>query len=175
MKDFLDGFLPRIIPSNMSFQVISHEGKSDLQKSIPRKLKAWKEPGVEFIILMDQDSGDCLQIKQKLQNLCHEGHRPDTLIRIVCRELESWFMGDLEALDEALGINLKRSENRALKRVPDTVESPSHELERLVPSFQKRATARAIAPLLKVTPQNNRSTSFGYFIEGIARKAGVSS
>ncbi|GMU62432.1 MAG: hypothetical protein AMXMBFR34_41950 [Myxococcaceae bacterium] len=48
MKVLLDGLLPRIVPS-LDFLCVPHEGKQDLEKSIPRKLRAWREPGVRFV------------------------------------------------------------------------------------------------------------------------------
>ena len=41
MKEFLDILLPKILPENVGFRTIPHEGKSDLEKSIKTKLKAW--------------------------------------------------------------------------------------------------------------------------------------
>lgn len=40
MKVFLEGLLPRVLPEHIGVQLIPHEGKSDLEKSIPRKLRA---------------------------------------------------------------------------------------------------------------------------------------
>ena len=56
MKVLLEGLLPRLFPG-LSFLCLSHEGKQDLEKSIPRKLKAWREPGVRFVVVRDQDGG----------------------------------------------------------------------------------------------------------------------
>ena len=47
MKALLDGLLPRLFP-DLLFQCVPHDGKGDLEKSIPRKLRAWREPGVRF-------------------------------------------------------------------------------------------------------------------------------
>lgn len=102
MKELLEVLLPRIIPETITFKCIHHEGKQDLEKSIPRKLKAWKTAG-KFII-RDQDSGDCKEIKQQLKNLSNNSGRSDTLIRIVCHELESWFLGDLAAVEKAFDL-----------------------------------------------------------------------
>lgn len=168
MKDFLDGFLPRVLPDDLPFQIISHQGKSDLQQSIPRKLRAWREPGARFIVLMDQDSGDCAKIKSRLHDLCRAGQRDDTIIRIVCRELEAWFIGDLPALDQALGTRLQHSRSRAFRRDPDTIGGPATEIAQAYPAFQKRATARAIAPLITIDPAQNRSHSFGVFLRSLA-------
>ncbi len=45
MKVFLDGLLPRFFPE-LSFLCVPHQGKQDLEKSVPRKLKVWNEPAL---------------------------------------------------------------------------------------------------------------------------------
>ena len=62
IKVLLEGLLPRLFPG-LPFLCVSHEGKRDLELSIPRKLKAWREPGVRFVVMRDQNSGDCHQVK----------------------------------------------------------------------------------------------------------------
>ena len=137
MKYLLEGLLPRIFPDIM-FQYIAHERKDDLEKSIPRKLKAWREPGVRFVVLRDRDQNDCATLKQRLLAMCEEAGRPDTLMRIVCYELESWYLGDPDALAQAFGNEqLRRIGRRAQFRNPDSVQQPSDALIKLVPEFQK--------------------------------------
>ena len=51
MKTLLDGLLPRLMPE-MTFICIPHEGKQDLEKNIPRKLRAWREPGAHFVVVI---------------------------------------------------------------------------------------------------------------------------
>ena len=65
MKVLLDGLLPRLFP-DLPFLCVPHEGKQDLEKSIPRKLRAWREPGVRFVVVQDNDDSDCLARKQHL-------------------------------------------------------------------------------------------------------------
>lgn len=43
MKNVLDILLPKILPENVTFRVIPHSGKSDLQNSVPKKLKGWNQ------------------------------------------------------------------------------------------------------------------------------------
>lgn len=93
MKEFLEGLLPRVIPG-IPHRLIPHEGKQDLEKSLPRKLKAWQDPQSRFVVIRDQDSGDCRVIKDRLRQLCEAADRNDVLIRIACRELEAWFLAD---------------------------------------------------------------------------------
>ena len=66
-KYLLDELLPRILPEGVLFQTIPHNGKHALEKSIPRKLRGWNEPGdVRFVILQDQDTKNCYELKKAL-------------------------------------------------------------------------------------------------------------
>ncbi|MGF1656002.1 MAG: hypothetical protein ACFCU3_03385 [Verrucomicrobiales bacterium] len=83
MKVFLEQLLPRLFP-NLSFLCVEHEGKNDLEKSIPRKLKGWKEPGAQFLVLRDNDGGDCRITNRRISEICKAAGRPDTIIRLAC-------------------------------------------------------------------------------------------
>ena len=63
MKVLLDIILPRILPDGVTFQTIPHQGKSELEKSISTKLRAWNEPNVAFVIVHDQDSNNCVDLE----------------------------------------------------------------------------------------------------------------
>ena len=167
MQTLLDGLLPRIFP-NLQFACIPHSGKADLEGSIAKKLRAWRTPGDRFVIVRDNDNGDCLTRKQKLSQLCREGGRADTLVRIVCQEVEAWYLGDPEALAAAFADEkLRHIGNQARYRDPDAIPKPSDAIKQLVPGFQKIAGARNMANHL--TRQRNRSTSFAAFLDGIER------
>jgi len=174
MKVLLEGLLPRLFPGlieHQHFLCIPHEGKSDLDKSIPRKLKAWQEPDAKFVIVRDNDNADCIDIKARLHAVCVEAGRPETLIRLVCQELESWYLGDLLALAEAFKqpkINTPALHKRY--RTPDEWHKPSIEVKRHISAFQKTSGARAMAQHLGT--HDNRSTSFNQFIQGVRRIAG---
>jgi hypothetical protein len=168
MAVFLEGFLPRILGSEVPFRVLAHEGKSDLERSIPRKLRGWREPGVRFVVVRDQDSADCVDVKRKLVALCAEGRRPDSVVRVACRELESWFLGDLVGVAEALGVPaLAVLVNKAKYRNPDGLRFPSRELARLLPGYGKIRGARAMGPTIDL--DRCRSRSFGHFHTGVVR------
>ena len=167
MRELLDGLLPRLYPE-LDFQCLVHEGKNDLERSIPRKLKGWKEPGVRFVVLRDNDGGDCLLLKQRLMQLCKAANRPDTIVRIVCQELEAWYLGEPDALAEAFENERLRGIGRQARfRVPDAVQQPSEALRRLVPGFRKVSGAKAIAGLL--TRERNSSKSFQVLLSGLDR------
>ena len=167
MKILLESLLPRLFP-DLEFLCIPHEGKRDLELSIPRKLRAWREPGVQFIIVRDNDRNDCFDLKAKLTQLCWEGGRPDALVRIVCQELEAWYFGDPDAMAEAFDNKALRTiSSRKRYREPDLISHPSKEIKRLVPQFQKVSGARRIAAHL--SRERNRSISFQTLISGVER------
>lgn len=166
MKFFLDGILPRILPPDISFRTIPHEGKSDLQKSISNKLKGWNEPDVKFVVVQDQDSNDCRELKRKLSDLC-SGTGREVLIRIACHELEAWYFGDLNAVSQAYGKDLMRIGQKKKYREPDAIVSPKKELQALLPEHQQLDGARRIAQYIDI--ESNRSTSFQMFVSGVKR------
>lgn len=167
MKTLLDGLLPRLMP-NRTFICIPHEGKQDLEKSIPRKLRAWREPGARFVIIRDNDGGDCHALKQRLAGLCRDAKCHDALVRIACQELESWYLGEPEAMAKAFGdARLRDIGNKSRFRDPDTIQQPSKEITRLIPQFQKISGARRMASHL--SRNGNNSRSFQVMIEGIER------
>lgn len=169
MKILLDGLLPRFFPGwvvNQHFQCVKFDGKSDLDRNIPRKLSAWRIPGDRFVIVRDNDNTDCIQLKTRLQALCFDSGRPETLIRLACQELESWYVGDLKSLAQAF--NDPKLDALAMRKrfaVPDDWHKPSVELERLIPTFQKGSGARTMATYLRET--GNRSVSFQMFVRGV--------
>ena len=165
MQEFLKGLLPRLIPRDVDFKLIPHEGKADLERSLPRKLRAWRDPDARFVVVRDQDSGDCVAIKQCLVFLCRGAGRGDALVRIACRELESWYLADLAAVDAAYGTRLQRRQGQTKFRDPDRLGTPSREIAALVPSFGKVSGARLLGPLLTI--DNARSPSFKHFVRGL--------
>ncbi len=172
MKAFLEGLLPRILPDTTSFQIVAHEGKSDLDLSIPRKLRAWRTPDTRFVIVRDQDGEDCRAVKDRIATLCADAGRGDTLVRIACRELEAWFFGDLVALSAALSelpISAIGKKKLYRDRDPDGICKPSGELARIVPSYGKVKVARAMG--CRIDLARCTSESFRQFHTGILKFA----
>ena len=59
-----------------------------------------------FLVMLDQDFEDCLKLKNELREKIDLAGKSDmTLIRIACRELESFFFGDLAAVETALNVS----------------------------------------------------------------------
>ncbi|MBP6097339.1 MAG: DUF4276 family protein [Methyloversatilis sp.] len=172
MKNLLQGLLPRLFPGwveHEHFLCVAHEGKSDLDRSIRVKLRAWRMPGDRFVIVRDNDNADCIDLKARLLAVCNASGRPDTLVRLICQELESWYIGDIEAFAHAFDPKLDTPALRKRFVTPDTWQKPSKELERLVPAFQKGIGARIMAQHLRET--GNLSRSFNVFVAGLKQLA----
>lgn len=170
MKYLLDELLPRILPAEVTFQTIPHQGKRDLEKSIPRKLRGWQEPGdIRFVILHDQDTKDCVALKQELLQLCAVTARP-CLVRIACQEMEAWYFGDIDALCSAYDRpKLRNVTGKKRFRVPDMIPNPKEELYKLIPEHQQISGAKRVAPHMDI--ERNISDSFQQFVCGVRRIA----
>lgn len=167
-KVLLDGLIPRLFPG-LPFLCVPHEGKQDLEKSIPRKLRAWREPNVHFVVLRDNDGGPCLETKKRLVELCAQSGRDDAVVRLVCQELESWYFAEPAALAAAFQQEtLIRTCDRARFREPDSIQQPSAALKGLVDQFQKVGGARLMGHALS---RESRSHSFKLFLATIDRLA----
>jgi len=172
MKEFLTILLPKVIPPpwtlNENYFIRSFDGKSDLQKNIPQKIRAFSKytsEKVGVVIMQDQDSADCKKLKQKLINLCQDNGTCPVLVRIVCRELEAWYIGDMEAISQAYpGFHYKTFINKAKYRIPDNCNAYD-ELKKILPDFQKVVGARKLAPHIEV--KRNKSVSFQQTIRGL--------
>lgn len=167
-RDLLEGLLPKLLPTTIEVRYIIFEGKQDLEKNMARRIRGWLTPNTHFVVLRDQDAGECLKVKRRLRERAEEAGRPDTLIRVACKELESWVLGDLRALGEAFHRPAVESLLAKSKyRNPDALTLPVKEIRSLVGDYQKRDGARRVGPLLE--PGRNQSTSFRAFCEGIRR------
>lgn len=169
-KELLTGLLPRILPEGVRFQVIPFEGKQDLERQLVRKIRNWLQPNSIFLVLRDQDSGNCLEIKRNLQTLCLQAGRPDAVVRIACRELESWYLGDLPAVEAALGLKgIAKQATSSKYRDPDRLNNAADELHRLTQGrYGKISGSRRIGPVLGLDG-SNRSISFYHFCEAVKR------
>ena len=171
-RDLLEGVLPRLLPATVVAKYMVFEGKQDLEKRMVERMRRWLEPNSKFVVLRDQDANpSCQAVKARLRALADEARRDDALIRIACRELESWVLGDLRAVGLAYDKpDLERHQQKATYRDPDTLSNPVEEIRKFVPIYQKRDGARRLGVLLD--PERNRSTSFQQFCEGILRLVG---
>ena len=169
--EMLKGVLPRLLPE-ITTTFITFEGKQDLEKRFVKRIKFWQDPKAVFLVMRDQDSGNCKTIKKRLMKMVQETGKADrVLIRIACRELESFYLGDLAAVEAGLEIKgLKKLQKKEKFRDPDHLENPSNILNSLTAGYyQKVSGSEAIAPFMDLEPEINRSVSFQVLLSGLKR------
>jgi hypothetical protein len=167
MKSFLESLMPRIVGDTASCVYIPHQGKSDLERSIPRKIRAWRNSAAFFVILRDQDSSDCRKLKLHLQTLC--GITDNVSVRIVCHELESWYLGDLAAIDQVYGKRIAKYQDKSKYRDPDRLNNAYDEMKKIIPEYQRILGSRELG--LRLSLDSNRSKSFNVFLRTIRQLA----
>ncbi len=169
-KALIEGLLPRLVPAgSFPARFIVFDGKQDLERHLTSRLRGYLNPNARFIVLRDQDAGDCKVVKRKLVALCRKSGKTHTTVRIACRELEAFYLGDLRAVELGLGLRNLAGKQAARKfRNPDALHSPSTELLDLTRKrYQKVSGSRAIAPHLNLDA--SRSRSFAQPLQAIRR------
>jgi hypothetical protein len=168
-EEMLKGILPKFLPDHVFPRFIVFEGKHDLEKRLQQRMKLWRAPNSRFFVMRDQDSGDCRVIKQNLLDKCKDAHNPKTVVRIACHELESFYIGDLKAVEKGLGIRgLSKQQNKRKFRKPDGLFNPAQVLMGLTKnSYQKVSGSRAIGRYMDL--ENNLSHSFNVLVKAIKR------
>ena len=149
---------PRLVEGSDWF-VLPFSGKSDLENNILVKMRCWNYGDPVFVILRDADGGDCVALKQRLRKLAKPAKKPFK-IRIVCQELESWFLGDAAAVKQAYPRSSFSNEQERYRN-PDRLTNASEELAKLTGDSTKVRRALTIATHL--VPSRNCSHSFQMF------------
>lgn len=161
MRDTLAILLARHYPDlveGIHWQIIFFQGKADLEKNFASKMQSWSYLSPHFIILRDNDGSDCAILKERLRERADTTGKPYH-IRLVCQELESWFLGDLLAVEAAFpASNARRFLNTSKYRNPDCLNNAAAELARLTQVLGKTSKATAISPHLDL--DRNTSHSF---------------
>jgi hypothetical protein len=174
MEKFLHGILPSILPEGFAIGsncfVRPHSGKSDLLKSVKNKARAFKHYHlpVKLVVIHDQDANDCVALKQHIKDVIR-AENPDIplLVRIACKELENWYLGDLEAVEKAYPESKAAKLSRKAKfRNPDDLNGHD-EMKKICSAFGKVSGAARLSKL--VSPDKNNSPSFNHFVTGLQK------
>lgn len=182
--------LPSIVPG-VPFEIREFRGKTTLLKQLPHRLAGcatrMRREQLRVAVLLDRDDDDCHELKKRLDD--HAGHAGlvtagaspssfQVLNRIVVKELEAWFFGDVRALCTAYPRLPSSLGNKARYRDPDaiadgTCEALERELVRrgyYKAGLLKYECASSVAEHMDV--ERNRSRSFQVFREGLRRLVG---
>ena len=116
-EEALRHLLPGLLRSRARAKVINLGSKYKLLKVLPERLAAYRQriansESLRIVVLVDRDDDDCERLKVELEKMAATAglatkSSPDpsgrfvVLNRIVIEELESWFIGDPEALRKA--------------------------------------------------------------------------
>jgi hypothetical protein len=107
-------------------------------------MRGYVNPEARFVVFRDQDSApDCKAVKARLAEHCQQaGRAAKSLVRIACKELETFYLADLNDVEQGL----------ALKTSP--VALPSSAAKNTFPSApsggcgckRTRCSSRSMAP-----------------------------
>lgn len=168
-KAMLESLLPRLLQPETNYRLIPFEAKQDLEKQLVMKIRAYQNHKARFIVLRDQDSHpNCTELKNRLLGLCAQTTKAECcLVRLACRELETFYLGDLQAVEVALSMTgLARQQKSRKFKNPDNLGSPSQELKTLTKGrYQKIAGSKAIGQHLNL--DNDCSPSFRNLVTAI--------
>jgi len=186
MEEALKILLPRIVGSAATHRIHVFEGKPDLLRKLPNRLRAYARFLPEdwrIVVLVDRDSQECRELKAKLDRAAATAglatktaagaDRCRVLNRIAIEELEAWFFGDAVALRAAFPGLPSTFEKKSAYRDPDAIRGGTFErLARLLQGkgyypegVPKIELAREVAKHME--PERNRSLSFAHFRDGI--------
>lgn len=185
-EEALKLLLPRIVGSEISFRIHAFEGKPDLLRKLPDRLRGYARflpDDWRIVVLVDRDRENCESLKDKLEKVANEaGLRTKSrtgakhcqiLNRIAVEELEAWFFGDPDALRAAYPRLPPTFEHKTPYRRSDFIRGGTSEaLERLLKrkgyhpeGVPKIELARRVAQYMD--PERNRSPSFQIFRDGL--------
>ena len=179
--------VPGIIGGTHSFDIHYHQGKRDLLRKLPARLRGyhrWIPDDWRIVVLVDEDRKDCHAIKNNLEETAaaagfHTKTTPDAcgrfqvLNRLAIEELEAWFFGDVEALRWQFPKIPTTLDKKAKYRNPDSIAGGTREaLEAVLQragyykaGVPKIEAARLIS--IRMHPFRNRSRSFQNFMSGL--------
>lgn len=179
IKNVFDIILPKILPGNISFSIYKHQGKRDLEQAIEKTIPSIsKIPDSKILIVRDQDNDDCKTIKKHIVDLIDSHCCCKYFVRIVCRELESWFLGDLAAIEKAYNrFKATKYLHKVKLRNVDRIVAPHKYLLEIIPEYSGKETLPKIETSSKIAPfmniEHNKSRSFYHTICAIKKLAEI--
>ena len=185
-EEALKHLLPKILLKDVSYEFHTFQGRDEMLKELPKRLKGeqWIPNDWRIVVLIDEDREDCHQLKEKLETAAHEAgfvtksrasqsENFQVVNRLAIEELEAWFFGDIVALHAAYPRISENLQSKARYRNPDAIRGGTYEaLEHLLLQknyyrgrIPKSTVAQNIARHME--PDRNKSRSFQVFVEGL--------
>ncbi len=174
-KKVLDALLPKVLPENVHYRIYPHQGREDLKKALNNTgPHLSKTPDARIVVLHDQDQHNCKKLKKELLQILKAKCVSPFLICIVYRELENWYLGDLQALKGAYPrFKAGKYQSKKILRNIDRIQNAPQLILSMVPELSNRKTlpkleiAEKIAGHLSL--EKNKSVSFNYFFKGLQK------
>ena len=141
--------------------VLKHRGAGDLERSFARKIASDPLPNSKFLVLRDADNKNCKTLKRQLGDLIPRDKRAKTIVRIVCQELEAWYLAQPEAL-RAAGALHREIPKKTLSGNVDAVANPKRIFLRHAHNKGQIEHARRIGEHLDFG--STKSASFMHFV-----------
>jgi len=175
--------LPKMLPGKLTYKLHPFQGKQDLFKKLPERLKGYKTWIPEswgIVILFDEDRQDCKEQKTKAETMArqagfHTKSQTDlfgnfqVITRLCIEELEAWYLGDVPALCAAYPGVSPNLAKKSRFRNPDAIAGGTWEaLQRVLQhaGYHENGLAktRAARDICKhMDPARNTSPSFQIF------------
>ncbi|MEH2378757.1 MAG: DUF4276 family protein [Nostoc sp.] len=174
----LNLIVPKIIGNIHTFKIHNFQNKDRLLKKLPERMQVYSKfipDDWRIVIVVDQDRENCQELKNKLckaSSIVTREKGNIVLHRIAVEELESWFLGDVQAIRveyERIPASLSQ---KTKFRNPDAITGGTWEqLDRILKRYgyetglQKIDFAEKVSPHMDV--ENNLSRSFQIFRDGL--------
>ncbi len=190
MEAFLRVVLPMIL-GRTEFKIRPFQSKDQLLKNLPSRLQGyarWIPANHKIVVLVDRDNEDCERLKAQLEQIALNaglatrswpaGGQFTVINRIVIEELEAWYFGDWQAVQNAYPRVSPAIPRQQRYRNPDAIQGGTWEhFERILQRagyyknrLRKIEAAQSIGPFLD--PENNRSHSFQCFRDALRELIG---
>jgi len=148
---------------------------------LEKHFKGYLNKDIKIVVLADLDSDDCTELKSNMESAARniglvsrsQNEVKFQLInRIVIQELESWYLGDIDAIKIAYPKTKNYLSNALINRNPDYISNTWETLEKILKKagyhrggLKKEQAAIDITPYM--IPSRNRSRSFQVFRDGL--------
>ena len=148
--------------------ILKHYGAGDMERSYVKKIANDPFSDSKFLILRDADNSDCKALKRNLLEKVPSNKRDRTLVRIVCQELEAWYLAQPDALRAAGALERPISKAKLGGNV-DSIANPKRLFLRHAHDKGQVEHARRIGAYLDIG--STRSASFKHFVAGLKKLA----